>query len=414
MRTIVLSIVFLTLAFSSASAQWVGRANVIDTDTFTIGGQTLRLYGVDGVEFHQFCYVDGEAWACGAAATRAFQVLLDPVVVSCEPTGAQIGDIAIAVCTSQEGDIAEIMVRQGWAFADQAQSEDYRSAEEDARESAAGIWRGVVAEPWAFRADIAAIERRYVDRMLAQLPMDAEQILINDGGGVPVFNGFDLTVGVATEESVSREIVIAGLPDGFLEAAIPDRGVFDWRLPALALADLRQTILDEIGRLAVQSIIADLGQRPGTLVEVIDAQTYYEAILASAAGLLAEARQPVLMVAGERLPDWIAGWFSGSPPEGADIVQKDDIIDPNYLGTVDGIDVFIGGTPESDSYLFPADMLLSVTYSSEAANVVDIAFAAADDPSVLIIRFDQSIQWLDDGVVTIRYPYEPPPGAYEN
>lgn len=414
LRTIVLSIVFLTFAISSASAQLVGRANVIDTDTFTIGDQALRLFGVDGVEFHQFCYVDGEAWACGAAATRAFQVLLDPVVVSCEPTGAQIGEIAIAVCTSEEGDIAEIMVRQGWAFADQAQSANYLAAQEDAREGEAGVWRGVVAAPWSFREDLAAIERRYIDRMLAQLPLDAEQALVNDGGGIPVFTGFDVATGETTETSVLREIITAGLPDGFLVAAVPDRGVFDWRLPALALANMRQAILDEIQDLAVKSIIAELGQRPGTLVEVAESQSYYEAILASAAGLLADARQPVLMVASERLPEWIAGWFLGSPPEGADIVQKDDIADPNYLGTIDGIDVFVGGTPESDSYLFPADMLLSVTYSRDAGNIVEIVFAAADDPSVFVIRFAHSIQWLDDAVVTIRYPYEPPAGAYEN
>jgi hypothetical protein len=306
------------------------------------------------------------------------------------------------------------MVRQGWAFADQAQSDNYLSAEEDAREGEAGVWRGVVAAPRAFREELAAIERRYIDRMLAQLPLDAEQVLVIDGGGISVFTGFDVAIGATAETSVLREIITAGLPDGFLVAAVPDRGVFDWRLPAIALANMRQTILDEIQDLAVKSIVAELGQRPGTLVEVAEAQSYYEAILASAVGLLADERQPVLMVASERLPEWIAGWFLVSPPEGANVVQKDDIADPNYLGTIDGIDVFVGGTPESDSYLFPADLLLSVTYSRDAGNILDIAFATTDDPSVFVIRFNQSIQWLDDAVVTIRYPYEPPAGAYEN
>ena len=414
LRTTLLSIVVLVFAVSPAGAQTVGRANVIESDTFTIGDQTIRLFGLDGIEFHQFCYVDGEAWACGAAATRAFQVLLDPVIVSCEPTGLVVDDIAFAVCTSEEGDIAEIMVRQGWAFADQAQSEDYRAAEEAARAGKAGVWRGVVAEPWAFRDDLAAIERRYVERMMAQLPLDAEQMLVGDGGGVPVFTDFGIAVGVSSEDPATRELITAGFPDGFIVAAIPDRGVFDWSLPAYSLAAARQAILDEIQHVAVVSIIAELGQRPGTLIEVLDSQSYYDTVLANAVEWLAGDRQPILLVASERLPEWIAGWFTDSPPEGADILRKDDIADPNYLGTIDGIDVFVGGTPEFDSYLFPADILTTVTYGPEIGQVIDIAFTAADDPSAFVIRFDQSTQWLNDAVVTIRYPYEPPRGAYGN
>ena len=45
----------------------------------------------------------------------------------------------------------EAIVRQGWALAYRRYSRAYVSAEDEARKSVVGIWRGKFVEPWEWR-----------------------------------------------------------------------------------------------------------------------------------------------------------------------------------------------------------------------------------------------------------------------
>src|SRR4051794_37517522 len=86
----------LGLSLSVAGSSWaqqpvVGVATVVGSDRLTVNGTIYQLNGLDAVELQQSCYVDGSAWACGAAATRALQTLVDGVMVTCTPTGRQSG-----------------------------------------------------------------------------------------------------------------------------------------------------------------------------------------------------------------------------------------------------------------------------------------------------------------------------------
>ena len=68
-------IVALVLTCGSALAQapeLVGRASVIDGDTIEIGGERIRLFGIDAIEAHQTCTLPtGGKWRCGGAAAKA-------------------------------------------------------------------------------------------------------------------------------------------------------------------------------------------------------------------------------------------------------------------------------------------------------------------------------------------------------
>ena len=411
MRSATLAIALSFLATEIASAQVVGPATVLSSDTLLIRGQTFQLFGVDGIEFHQFCYVDGDAWACGASATRALQVQLDQFVVSCVPQGEAVNDVVPAVCSTDEGDVAELLTRRGWALAYRAQSEDYVAAEADARAEGEGVWRGTVVEPWVFREDMAAIEQRLTVRMFESLAAEAEAILTAERGGVPIFEGFETEVGpsaVATES----EFRVSWLGNGYILDAIEERGVFDWRRPAAVLAAWQNELLDKLRDNAVASVLVSLSLR-GAALEADSAGSYYDAIRAGAADWAAAGRQPVLLIAAPGVPEWITAWFSGDTPEGAEITQKPDIADPRYLGTIDGIDVFHRGAPGPESHLFPSDILTSVGYvTGENGRVVDLVFGDGDNPSELIVRYLQALQWRDESIVTIRYPYEPPAAPY--
>lgn len=41
---------------------------VKDGDSFVLGAQEIRLWGIDAVELHQFCWKDGGEYPCGQQA----------------------------------------------------------------------------------------------------------------------------------------------------------------------------------------------------------------------------------------------------------------------------------------------------------------------------------------------------------
>ena len=47
-----------------------GPARAVDGDTLEVGGEEVRLYGIDAPELHQTCRRGDEEWSCGAIAAR--------------------------------------------------------------------------------------------------------------------------------------------------------------------------------------------------------------------------------------------------------------------------------------------------------------------------------------------------------
>ena len=80
----------------------VGRADIIDGDTFRIGRQKIRVWGIDAP--------DDERKPYGTKALRGAQTL------TCRPVGTS-HDRIVARCTDAAGrDIAQAMVATGWAL----------------------------------------------------------------------------------------------------------------------------------------------------------------------------------------------------------------------------------------------------------------------------------------------------------
>lgn len=412
MRAWPLALLFATLATTgSAEAQVSGRANVLTSDSFALGGQVFRLHGVDAVEFHQFCFVDGEPWACGAAATRAFQVLLDPVRVTCEPTGEETPAGAFAVCTSEEGDIAEIMVRQGWALAVTSQTDAYVAAEAEAREAGTGIWRGRFIEPWEYRADVAAIEDEVIARTISELRAEATESLLVDTAYVP----FPDTV--VTADAVNpdqRSLLVLALGRGFLGDAIPERGVFNWIEPARVMDGWRRGIVTQVRNAAGEAVGRGFETRAGELVATEDEATFYAALTAQAEAMRNAGFQPVLVVTGGRNPEWLGPWFNEAAPEGAVITLPDpdeEAPRPSYVGTIDGIEVHRAAVPEGIAYLAAAGAVEEVAFAPIESEDMVVALDAVDGEQ-LRVTFGIEIRWADSPIIAIGYPPAPPDNPY--
>ncbi|AXO14112.1 thermonuclease family protein [Thalassospira indica] len=125
-----------------------GPAEVIDADTLQIKDIRYRLYGVDAVEARQTCRKpDGTAWPCGQQAIAALSDFLQGREVDCEVWQGDLRDPydrLIAICHTGADDLAEWLVKNGWAVADPDANRlyNYTAVERTAKFLGKGIWSG--------------------------------------------------------------------------------------------------------------------------------------------------------------------------------------------------------------------------------------------------------------------------------
>ena len=128
-----------------------GRARVIDGDTLALGGERIRLFGIDAPESAQSCRANGQPWRCGELATRALVGRIGGRTVAYEERGRDRYGRAVALCRAGREDLNAWMVEQGWALAYRRFSRAYVDEERAAHAARRGIWRGEFVAPWDWR-----------------------------------------------------------------------------------------------------------------------------------------------------------------------------------------------------------------------------------------------------------------------
>ena len=160
------SLLALLLLAGLASAAWLASptpiatvplVHVIDGDSLTVRQDnaplTIRLTGIDAVEYRQDCARAAERWACGREARTALEKLAGPGPLHCEFAAKDRYDRTLAVCRSApfpDGiDLGAEMTRLGWAV---ATSDAYMVEEAEAQAKRRGIWQGDFIRPDNWRA----------------------------------------------------------------------------------------------------------------------------------------------------------------------------------------------------------------------------------------------------------------------
>jgi endonuclease YncB( thermonuclease family) len=125
-----------------------GRATAVDGDTLHLGGERVRIVGMDAPELGQRCRDSfGAEWSCGEAARLRLSALLQQGDTACRPQGRDRYGRLLASCAAGEADLGEAMVRGGLAVADGY----YFDSEAMARNEKAGIWAGDFVLPAQWR-----------------------------------------------------------------------------------------------------------------------------------------------------------------------------------------------------------------------------------------------------------------------
>jgi endonuclease YncB( thermonuclease family) len=145
-------------AVASNSTVITGRASIIDGDTLDVGGQRIRLHGIDAPESRQTCRdATGRDYRCGQRATLALSDKVGGQLVSCERRDVDRYNRIVAVCRLAGEDLNAWLVSEGWAVAYRRYSGDYIGAEQAAKSTNRGLWAGTFTPPdeWRHRADTA-------------------------------------------------------------------------------------------------------------------------------------------------------------------------------------------------------------------------------------------------------------------
>ena len=133
-----------------ATRHLAGEAVVSDGDSITMGGQRIRLVGIDAPEYSQTCMKEGASYPCGRLAREALARLAKSGGrVECSGWERDRYGRLLAVCRSGSVELNRRQVEDGWAVA----YGDYADAEALAREKRLGLWAGSFDRPRDWRVE---------------------------------------------------------------------------------------------------------------------------------------------------------------------------------------------------------------------------------------------------------------------
>lgn len=167
MRFLVVLTVILAFACDAQAAyrRIIGFAAVRDGDTLVLQGpalpdipkptirQIIILDDIDAPEADQICYLNGEPWECGHAATRALRAKIGGNPVTCDGGRNDRYNQLRATCYVKGENLNKWMVLNGWALVARRYSSTYLVEERWAEEHGNGLWQGQFTTPWAWRGE---------------------------------------------------------------------------------------------------------------------------------------------------------------------------------------------------------------------------------------------------------------------
>ena len=124
------------------------RAVVVDAGTLRSGNRTVRLAHIETRPLEATCTdASGRDWPCGQAGATALRLLVRARAVTCAILPDDAPDDAPRTCSIGTVDLAEWLLRQGWATPAPGAPDNYRAAHEDARKAE----RGLFTREWEYR-----------------------------------------------------------------------------------------------------------------------------------------------------------------------------------------------------------------------------------------------------------------------
>ena len=130
-----------------APTERTGVVHVLDGDTLDLGGERIRLAGMDAPEMSQTCGPPEATTPCGRLARDALIRLIAGRSVTCRVTGQDRWRRSLASCTAEGDDLGAALVARGLAVA----YGRYDAEERAAKAARVGLWAGPFERPADWR-----------------------------------------------------------------------------------------------------------------------------------------------------------------------------------------------------------------------------------------------------------------------
>nr|WP_250807261.1 thermonuclease family protein [Neorhizobium tomejilense] len=129
-----------------------GDAKAYDGHSLLVGGNPVRLNGIEAPGMKQLCYTaQGTAWRCGLKAYERLAALVNGKKVRCV-VNAPAGHGAAATCSaSQTKDVASLLVAEGLAVPNRQSAGAYAGEVGRASATKSGMWIGGFTDPAKWR-----------------------------------------------------------------------------------------------------------------------------------------------------------------------------------------------------------------------------------------------------------------------
>ncbi|MEI8394045.1 MAG: thermonuclease family protein [Rhodospirillaceae bacterium] len=122
-------------------------------DLLTVGGTSVRLYGITAPMAGQTCKTRyDQSYDCFRRATEILQALIGDANVTCTLTATDRNGQQIGTCFANGVNLGAAVVSRGWAFAYRQLSNTYVGAEMFANSHRLGMWAGKIETPTQWRS----------------------------------------------------------------------------------------------------------------------------------------------------------------------------------------------------------------------------------------------------------------------
>lgn len=138
MRCLVLAAFFMAVRVHAQTLS--GPAELIDGDSISVSGISVRLFGIDAPEGKQTCNRSGTTWRCGEKAATQLRNLIGGSPIECLGRDIDTYGRTLAVCSVAGIEINRATVEAGWAIAFRKYSQNYEVDEIRAKAAHRGIW----------------------------------------------------------------------------------------------------------------------------------------------------------------------------------------------------------------------------------------------------------------------------------